>query len=115
TCSPTAAGLCRPEPLTWFGLAVPYDRDGQVAKSAEAMRNALDKHRALERLQGDGVFFVPEGDLHYYLALAHEALGDTGLAAQLYGRFVVVCKETRYAARAREHLQELGKRAPAAK
>jgi tetratricopeptide (TPR) repeat protein len=95
------------EPLNWFGLAVAYDRDEQWAKAVEATQRAVNHGVGLGRLDSEGVFFVPEGDYYYYMALAHHVLGKLDVAESNYNRFLVHCKDTKYAARAREHLAEL--------
>jgi len=71
------------------------------------MQRALNHGEGLRHLDKDGVFFVPDGDYYYYMALAHEVLGKTEVAEANYNRFLVHCKDTKYAARAREHLAEL--------
>lgn len=42
------------------GLAIAYDRDGQVQKSHEALSRSLASDPGLRAYQGDEVFFVPE-------------------------------------------------------
>ena len=95
------------EPLNWFGLAVAYDRDEQWTKAVEAMQRALNHGSGLGRLDSKDVFFVPDGDYFYYMALAHQVLGKLEVAESNYNRFLVHCKDTKYAARALEHLAEL--------
>ncbi len=108
------------EPLAYYGLAVAYDRDGQWSKAVAAMQNALSLDRNISRLEQDGVFFVPDGDIFYYYGLAHEVLAEyvvmperreefLTLAATEYNRFLNRAHASKYTARAREHLDELHK------
>lgn len=104
-------------PLYGYGLAVALDRDGQGAKAREVMlaRAQSDQLRALSE---QGVFFVPDGDVHYYYALGHEALGDARTAIAHYERFLDIPATSRFHERARDNLAVLrraltGRRAPA--
>jgi tetratricopeptide (TPR) repeat protein len=112
------------EALAYYGLAVAYDRDGQWSKAVAAMQAALVRDRMVTRLEQEGVFFVPDGDLYYYYALAHQVLAQyvlpperraesLALAATEYNRFLTHARGTRYATRAHEHLDELAKPQPA--
>src|SRR5215470_13409730 len=96
------------EPLGYFGLAVALDRNGEWSKSSEPMTQASEHGRGIERLKDPTVFFVPSGDIHYYYGLFHQVRGETGLAAMEYRRFLERCHDSKYAARARAHLAELG-------
>jgi tetratricopeptide (TPR) repeat protein len=103
--------------LYGYGLAVAYDRDDQGALAREIMLSHAhsDQLRALDR---DGIFFVPEGERHYYLALGNEAMGNLELARQHYQRFIDSGAHPRFQPRARQHLSRLkahtgrGPRAP---
>ncbi len=69
--------------LAEYGLAIALDRDDRRAEALETMRSAWahdpnrqDPTRPAGTLTDpgrDGVFFVPEHDLHYYRALLFEA------------------------------------------
>lgn len=100
------------EALGYFGLAVAYDRNGEWSKAVEAMNQAAE-HRGVERLKEPGVFFVPAGDIHYYYALFQQMRGHAPNAAIEYNRFLQRCTDSKYAARARAHLAELGPAAQA--
>jgi tetratricopeptide (TPR) repeat protein len=100
--------------LNYYGLAVAYDRDGQVQKAAEAMRAAIQRDQALEKILhadelGFEVYFVPTGDKQYYLALAFLVLGEKQEAIRRFEAFVAQAKSAKkqYLDRAREHLREL--------
>jgi tetratricopeptide (TPR) repeat protein len=100
--------------LNHYGLAVAYDRDGQVRKGAEAMKHAVARDPGLLRLvHADEpeypVYFVPEGDKHYYLALAFLVRGDRAEALRRFELFVTQTRSAKkqYLDRAREHIREL--------
>jgi tetratricopeptide (TPR) repeat protein len=110
----TAIELNPIEPLGYFGLAVAYDRDGQWNKAVAAMTEGLNRPPALARLEDREVFFVPEGEIYYYYALAHHVMGaDPALVSAEYTRFLSRARGSKYAARAREHLAEMSRGAPA--
>jgi tetratricopeptide (TPR) repeat protein len=89
-----------------YGLAVALDRDGQTALAREVMVSyaATDRMRDLHR---GAVFFVPDGEIDYYLALGHEALGDFDQAVAHYRRFIASGAHPRYQARAAENLRRV--------
>lgn len=108
--------------LAWYGLAVAYDRDGQAANARRAMLEALHRDRDLGTLEaadrfgsqadaGD-IYFVPQGDRYYYLALAHHVAGREAPARVYFQRYLAEVKGARkeYLARAREHLARLSSR-----
>src|SRR5262249_50466384 len=80
------------DPRGYFGLAVALDRNGEWSKSAEAMTQASEHGRGIERLKDPTVFFVPSGDIHYYYGLFHQVRGEASLAAMEYRRFLDRCK-----------------------
>lgn len=98
----------RAEPAYGYGLAVALDRDGQTALAREVMVSyaAADQMRDLQR---GSVFFVPEGEVEYYLALGYEALDDLDQAARHYRRFIASGAHPRYQARAQENLRRVEK------
>ena len=111
----------RAEPAYGYGLAVALDRDGQTALAREVMLSyaASDQMRDLQR---GSVFFVPEGEVDYYLALGYDALDDLDQAAKHFRRFVASGAHPRYQARANENLRRIekaisrsGRRAPPAR
>lgn len=92
-----------------LGLAVAYDRDGQYQKSREAIARSLAADPALRLFQSDDVFFAPEGDRAYYEGLLAEAFGNRDEALRHFQGFVQALPKSRYAARAREHIEDLNK------
>ena len=72
--------------LAYYGLAVALDRDEQPIAARETMLRALahDPTAAVLKIAatpGGDLFFVPDGDVLYYLGLAAEAEGRDGDAA----------------------------------
>jgi tetratricopeptide (TPR) repeat protein len=102
----------RDTPLHGFGLAVALDRDGQGVKAREVMRSYLEVDRKMEALFDKTVFFVPEGEIHYYVALGHEVLGQLDSAANNYRQFLRLLPKSRWADRARANLRAVEKRSP---
>lgn len=111
------AGSSQFPALAYYGVAVAYDRDGQWSRAVKAMQEALAIDRsngAMANLMMDTVYFVPQGDLHYYLALGYHVQGRYAEALSEYREFLRVTTATKYAHRAREHIAELenGTKAP---
>jgi hypothetical protein len=95
--------------LAYYGLGVALDRDGQTAASREMMGRglALDPGASLLKLAaaGDGdVFFVPEGDVYYYLGLAAEAAGQATDAEAAFREYVARRPDDRWTRAAAVHL-----------
>jgi tetratricopeptide (TPR) repeat protein len=100
------------EPLHYYGLAVALDRAGLGESALAAMRAGVEKEpsdqAALASLSRPSVFFIPPGDIDYYLGLGHLALGHAEKAAHHFGQFVRnVGDRSPYARRAAEHLDGL--------
>jgi len=79
----------------------------------EAVARALSYDQNMSRLTADSVFFIPEGDIHYYYALGYLGKGDGAAAKREWESFLVKLSDNQWAFRAREHLAQLGA-APAA-
>ncbi len=94
-----------------YGLAVALDRDGQRTRAQDVIKEAVrsDSRGPLGQLTRPSVFFIPEGDIHYYRALGYEALGDRRKAATFYKKFLAILPDSQFADRARENLEALGK------
>jgi tetratricopeptide (TPR) repeat protein len=107
------------ESLGYYGAAVAYDRDGQWGKARELLLKALERDpvgrpdadkrgvHTMGRLSDQGVYFVPEGDVEYYYALGYHVQGYRQEALRHYKRFLAEVPQTRFAARAKEHIAEL--------
>ena len=79
--------------LAYYGLAVALDRDEQPVAAREAMLRALahDPTPAVLKVAatpGGDFFFVPDGDVFYYLGLAAEAEGRDGDAEAAFREFI---------------------------
>jgi tetratricopeptide (TPR) repeat protein len=98
--------------LATYGLAVTLDRAGQPDAGREMMARALaldPRHATLtaaEQPDAD-VFFVPDGDVYYYLGLAAEVAGDADEGAAAFQEFLRRQPRASSAARARAHLDAL--------
>ena len=97
-------------PLTWWGLAVALDRDEQVSKARAALQHVLRLDPEMKNLKQPTVFFIPPGDVHYYYAMGHLGAGKTNLAKKEFETFLKKLPKSPWAARAREHLAQLGQR-----
>lgn len=91
----------------WWGLAISLDRQERTAAAEHAARQALLLDPTLRGLRGRGVFFVPSGDVHYYLGMAYEAADRVQEAVLQFQRFLRRLPRSRYAPRALEHLLQL--------
>jgi tetratricopeptide (TPR) repeat protein len=116
--APTAARIETPHALVLatYGLAVVLDREGQPEAAREMMARALlldPRHGTLtaaEQPDAD-VFFVPDGDVYYYIGLAAEVAGDADEGAAAFQEFLRRRPRAPSAARARAHLEALAARA----
>jgi tetratricopeptide (TPR) repeat protein len=98
--------------LGYVGLGVALDRDGQSRAAHETMRRALALDStmavlAVAALPEADLFFVPRGEVHYYLGLARAIAGRRDEAAGAFREFLVEAPHSRWASRARAHLAEL--------
>jgi len=75
---------------TMYGLAVALDRDEQGAKAREIIRalGASELEQFKDAVRSGHTFFVPEGEVFYYLALAEDALGDVEDAARDWQNYI---------------------------
>jgi tetratricopeptide (TPR) repeat protein len=93
--------------LAWWGLAVASDRDGQAGRAREAIQRALALDPSMSRLTDRTVFFVPDGDIHYYFALGYAQKGNLDQAKGQMQSFLTKLGNGPWAHRARQHLAEL--------
>jgi tetratricopeptide (TPR) repeat protein len=96
-------------PSMYYGLAVAYDRDGQGAKAREIIK-ALGETQFqswYDDVAAGKTFYVPEGEVHYYLGLAYEALGESKEAVKSYRRFIKSGAHPQYQERAKENIDKL--------
>ena len=95
--------------LAYYGLAVALDRDEQPLAAREAMLRALENDPTTAVLKiastpGGDFFFVPDGDVLYYLGLAAEAEGRDGDAEAAFREFIAGAPRSRWAHAAEAHL-----------
>ena len=101
--------------LAYYGLAVALDRDEQPVAARETMLRALahDPTAAVLKVAsaaGGDLFFVPEGDVLYYLGLAAEAEGRDGDAQAAFREFLDRSPRGRWARAAEAHLARKSRR-----
>lgn len=103
--------------LSYYGLGVALDRDDQPAAAREMIGRALLLDPHLTRLlgaqqPGGDVFFLPPGDVHYYVALALEVAGRRTEAEAAFREFVAKQPKSPWIKRARAHLAALAEPPP---
>ena len=101
--------------LAYLGLAVALDRDGQTHAAREMMQRALALDSTtsvlvVAELPNSDLFFVPAGDVYYYVGLARSVAGRRQEAADAFQEFLVHQPASRWAAGAKAHLTELEQR-----
>ncbi len=97
----------------YFGIAVALDRDEQGEEARALLRSlGRDSVRYLaERIDAqNGIFYVPEGEAYYYLALGFEANGMPDEAIRAYDLFIASGAHPRYAPRAQANRDALAAR-----
>lgn len=57
----------------WWGMAVAHDRAGHDADARTSADHAVSMDPDLADINGEGVFYVPAYERHYYVAIAREA------------------------------------------
>jgi len=95
--------------MAYYGLAVALDRDEQPAAARETMLRALAYDPTASVLKvasapGGDFFFVPDGDVLYYLGLAAEAEGRDGDAQEAFRDFLERAPRGRWTRAAEAHL-----------
>jgi tetratricopeptide (TPR) repeat protein len=98
-----------PELTRAFGLAVALDRDEQGAAAFEVLRGQGPGAVAqfIDQVERGGVFFVPEGEVAYYLGLGAAYEGEDVAAIEHFQAFIASGAHPAYQPRARAHLAEL--------
>jgi tetratricopeptide (TPR) repeat protein len=96
-----------------FALGVAYDRDEQVAKAHDAIREGLELDRSatlarMSTIDGSQVLYLPPEDEDYYRGLAHKVAGRRSFALVHLRRYLYRAPDSPWARRAKEHLAELG-------
>jgi len=92
-----------------FGLAVALDRDeqGEEARIILRRRGPSALSKLLEYIRSGDVFYVPDGEQYYYLALGSEAIGNLDDAIELYQMFIDSGAHPQFQARARANRDAL--------
>jgi tetratricopeptide (TPR) repeat protein len=99
--------------LAHYGLAVALDRDEQPVAAREMMGRALvlDPQTAVLKvatLANADLFFIPDGEVFYYLGLAAVVAGRRGDAVDAYREFLTRAPPgNRWARSAQRHIIEL--------
>ncbi len=96
----------------YFGLAVALDRDEQGEEARNILRSLkLDAVRYLaDRIAEGQIFYVPDGEASYYLALGFDANGMVEEAIREYDNFLRSGAHPRYAPRAQANRDALAAR-----
>lgn len=94
-----------------FSMAVALDRAGQGTRAREILSRYVLDENDLDAIVGrdSTIFFVPTGELYYYLGIGWEVLGDPDQAMKFYDLFIRSGAHPRFQPRAREHLERLRK------
>jgi tetratricopeptide (TPR) repeat protein len=94
---------------TLYGLAVALDRDEQGAKAREIIKALGPKQYAefTASVRIGQSFYVPDGEVYYYLALAEEALGRPEVAIADWNHFIQSGAHPEFAPRARANRDAL--------
>jgi tetratricopeptide (TPR) repeat protein len=98
--------------FSYYGLGVALDRDSQEVAAREAIGRALamDPNMSMLHLAqqpGADVFFIPEGDVYYYLGLGAEVAGRPDDASVAFARYIAQQTKSAWASRASAHLDAL--------
>ncbi|HEX5062785.1 MAG TPA: tetratricopeptide repeat protein [Kofleriaceae bacterium] len=98
-----------PDTSTLYGYAVALDRDESTRAALDIIKSSgLDQRRAFyEGVQTGGTFFVPEGEVFYYLALVDEAFGYEEDAIGKWQAYIASGAHPEFQPRAKAHLDTL--------
>jgi len=96
----------------YFGLAVALDRDeqGQLARAILRTYGVEGVAQLEKQIMLNVVFYVPDGEAYYYLALGSEAVGLADEAIRFYDLFLASGAHPQYAPRARANRAALAAR-----
>lgn len=94
---------------TMYGLAVALDRDerGDQAKDVILAQGIQAMNEFRKRVVSHITFFVPDGEQHYYFALAYEAFGLHDSAIESWKLYIKSGAHPEFQPRARAHLAPL--------
>jgi tetratricopeptide (TPR) repeat protein len=93
-----------------YGLAVALDRDKQGARARATAKDfaRTDSTNALVR---EGTFYVPDGEVNYYLAIRAEGRGDYRGAVAAYKEFIKRVPMSPWVQQARANIKDLAPKA----
>ncbi len=94
---------------TAYGLAVALDRDGSPAEALEVIRSQSEESFRIYRLRysrGE-IFYVPQGEEFYYLALVYEAWDRLPESIEFWKQFIRSGAHPQFQGRAKQHLDAL--------
>ncbi len=91
----------------YYGLAVAYDRDGQGVIAREIIRELGQERydKWVEEVLSGETFYVPDGEVYYYHALASDALGHPKESADYWQLYLDSGAHPIYQPRARDNLK----------
>ncbi len=92
---------------TGYGLAVALDRDGQNTR-ARQVAGLYARGDVGNSLLQPNIFFVPSGEVYYYIAIRAEGLGSSRMAVIAYRKFLELVPNSMYADKARANIRMLG-------
>ncbi len=93
-----------------YGLAVALDRDKQGVR-ARATAKTYAQSDASNALLRNGTFFVPPGEVNYYLGIRAEARGEYRAAQAAYNEFIRLLPRSPWVHQARANLKGLAPKA----
>jgi len=98
-----------PDTSTAYGYAVALDRDESTRPALQIIKGlGLEQRRAFyEGVQNGVTFFVPEGEVFYYLALVDEAFGYEEDAIEKWQAYIASGAHPEFQPRAKAHLDAL--------
>jgi len=92
-----------------YGLAVALDRNDRGIEALSLVRDLGTNARISfeEAVTKNLVFYVPDGEIFYYLALTEEAFGERAQALRSWRRYVTSGAHPEFQPRARAHIDAL--------
>jgi len=92
---------------TAYGLAVALDRDERGAEALEVIYAQGSPAPYFKKLNDDEVFYVPDGEVYYYIALVDEAWDDVDESIENWKAYLRSGAHPEFQPRARQHLDAL--------
>jgi tetratricopeptide (TPR) repeat protein len=94
---------------TWYGLAVALDRDGRgsLARDVIVAQGRPGFQQFQDDIKSQQTFYVPRGEVYYYLALAKEALAMHDEALDHWHMFIASGAHPQFQPRAKEHINAI--------